>query len=254
MDIKTIVIGLVIGLLVGAGASYGAISSQTSTLQNQIVMLQSQITTISADKTSLQGQVITFQGQVTLLQGQLTTKTNEVTTLNDQLTAAQTQITTKDSQMAALAISKNSEISTLTADKVALQEQLTSAQIQIAARDSQIVALQKLVPISKFLSTSLYPAVQIGSYVYQLGFYLSNNSPWTITVTGVEFFDKGILWHTISTNDIKEIWGTGNVEAGKSFSGHLSFQLPHPIEEINGWQITWHCLDGDGVKFDVTGP
>ncbi len=253
MDQKTIVIGLVIGLLIGAGLGYGVSASQANTLQGQITTLNGQVTSLKADANKVPG----LQKQVTDLTADKTSLTSQVTTLQGQLTMKTDQLESAQVQI----VIKDTEISALTADKAALmsqattlQEQLTSAQIQIAARDSQIAALQKLVPVSKFLSTSLYPAVQIGSYVYQLGFSLSNGSPWTITVTGVEFFDKDILWHTISTDDIKEIWGTDNVEAGESFSGHLSFQLPYPIEEINDWQVTWHCLDSDGVEFDVTGP
>ncbi len=244
MDQKTIIVGIVIGLLLGAGLGYGASINQANALQGQITTLgdraaslQKQVTDLTADKAVL-------MSQATTLQGQLTMKT-------DQLESTQVQIVIKDT-----------EISALTADKAALMSQATTlqgqlalAQTQIADRDSQIAALQKLVPVSKFLSTSLYPAVQIGAYVYQLGFSLSNGSPQIITVTGVEFFNKdGNLMHTISTTDIEEVWGTGNVEAGEFLSGHLSFQVPRPIEEIEGWRVTWHGLDGYGVIFAFTGP
>ena len=109
-------------------------------------------------------------------------------------------------------------------------------------------------PITELLSALLYPAIQIGGYVHQLGFGLFNGSSQTITVTGAEFFDKdGNIKHNISEADIARIWGSGDVKPSESFSGYVSFQIPYSIEEINGWWVKWYCLDASGDRFTVTG-
>ena len=106
----------------------------------------------------------------------------------------------------------------------------------------------------ELLSTSLYSAITIGSRVHELGFNLFNGSSQTITVTRAEFFDKdGNITHTISATDITRIWQTGEVEAGKSFSGSISFGVQPTTEEIEGWQVKWYCLDANGVQFTVKG-
>jgi len=103
-------------------------------------------------------------------------------------------------------------------------------------------------------STLLYPAITIGSRVHQLNYGLYNGSAQTITVTKVEFLDEhNAVVHTISGSDLTELWGTGQAAAGESLSGSLSFGIPYLKEEIEGWQVKWHCLDADGTPFNVIG-
>jgi len=112
MDTKILIVGLIAGLLVGAGAGYGIVSFQVGTLQAQVntlknqadlvPTLQSQISSLSSDKTAL-------QSQVTTLQGQLTTKTNEVNVLQSQINSLSSQISTLQSQ----ALTKDTEIANL---------------------------------------------------------------------------------------------------------------------------------------------
>lgn len=108
--------------------------------------------------------------------------------------------------------------------------------------------------IAEFISSSMYSAITIGIYVHQLGFDLFNGSTQRIKVIRVEFFDRsGATTHTISEGRIAEIWETGDVEPGKSFSGSLSFRIPYSTEEIEGWQVKWYCLDAQGVNFIAVG-
>jgi len=101
--------------------------------------------------------------------------------------------------------------------------------------------------------TQLYSAMTIGSYVYQLGYNLSNNSPQAITVTKVEFFDEnGNIQHTISQSTLQEASHKGQLLPGRTFNWSLSFQIPHSTEEIEKWQIKWCCLDSDGDMFVVS--
>lgn len=102
MDTKTVLIGLVVGLLVGAGLGYGMMSPQVSTLQGKVSTLQSQadlvpnlqqqLSILTSDKTSLQGQVTVLQGQVNsvnsqiaILQSQALTKDTEINDLKAQV-------------------------------------------------------------------------------------------------------------------------------------------------------------------------
>jgi len=71
MDSKTIALGLVIGLILGAGIGYGANTSQLSGYQNQLTSLQS---------------------QVNILQAQINSKNNEITNLNQQIVSLKSQL------------------------------------------------------------------------------------------------------------------------------------------------------------------
>ena len=103
-------------------------------------------------------------------------------------------------------------------------------------------------------STLLHSSITIGSYVHALQFGLYNGSAETITVTKVEFFDEhDAVVHTISGSDLADLWGSGQVAAGNSLSGGLSFQIPYSVEEIEKWTVKWHCLDAQGTPFNVTG-
>ncbi len=108
--------------------------------------------------------------------------------------------------------------------------------------------------IEELVSAILYSAITIGSYVHQLSFNLFNGSSQTITVTKVEIFDEhGDVAFTMSKSDIAETWGNGQVDAGKSLSAGISFQIPASTKEVEDWQVKWHCLDANGIKFTVKG-
>jgi regulator of replication initiation timing len=115
MDIKTIAIGIVVGLLLGVVAGYGMSSSSTSSLQSQINGLKTeadkvpsltqQITTLTNEKTTIQSQVSSLQTQVstltsekTNLQSQVDSKNTQVTSLNNQINSLNAQITDLKSQ------------------------------------------------------------------------------------------------------------------------------------------------------------
>ena len=103
-------------------------------------------------------------------------------------------------------------------------------------------------------STMLHSSIRIGSYVHALQFGLYNGSAETITVTQVEFFDEhDAVVHTISGSDLTGLWGNGQVAAGNSLSGGLSFQTPYSVEAIEKWTVKWYCLDAQGTTFNVTG-
>jgi regulator of replication initiation timing len=105
MDIKILLIGLVAGLLVGAGLGYAMVSPQVGNLQAQVNTLQTSVTSIpglQTQITQLTSDKTTLQGQISTLQGQLNSKTNEVTTLNNQVTTLQSQVTTLTAQVAEL--------------------------------------------------------------------------------------------------------------------------------------------------------
>jgi hypothetical protein len=103
-------------------------------------------------------------------------------------------------------------------------------------------------------STLLHSSITIGSYVHALQFGFYNGSAETITVTKVEFFDEhAAVVHTISGSDLTGLWGNGQVAAGNSLSGGLSFRTPYSVEEIKKWTVKWHCLDAQGTPFNVTG-
>jgi hypothetical protein len=71
MDSKTIALGLVIGLILGAGIGYGANTSQLSGYQNQLTSLQL---------------------QVNILQSQINSKNNEIANLNQQIVSLKSQL------------------------------------------------------------------------------------------------------------------------------------------------------------------
>jgi len=105
MDTKILLIGLVIGLIMGTGVGYAAVSPQLSSLQaqatlfetnaNKVPGLEAQVSQLTSDKNSL-------QGEVTTLQGQLATKTGEMNKLNSQITNLQTQVSTLQKTVADL--------------------------------------------------------------------------------------------------------------------------------------------------------
>jgi cell division protein FtsB len=95
MDTKILLVGLVVGILLGAGVSYGVVSSQLTGLQSQVntlktesekvPILQQRINAVTDEKTAL-------QNQVTSLQSQLTTKIDEINRLNSQISTMNDQI------------------------------------------------------------------------------------------------------------------------------------------------------------------
>lgn len=106
----------------------------------------------------------------------------------------------------------------------------------------------------ELLSAILYPGITIGGRVHQLSFNLFNGSSQTMTVTKVEIFDEhGDVVFTMSKSDIAETWGSGQLDAGKSLSAGISFGIPPSTKEVEDWEVKWHCLDANGIKFTVKG-
>jgi len=106
----------------------------------------------------------------------------------------------------------------------------------------------------ELLSATLYSGITIGGRVHQLSFNIFNGSSQTITVTKVEIFDEhGDVVFTMSKLDIAETWGSGQLDAGKSLSAGISFGIPPSTKEVEDWQVKWHCLDANGIKFTVKG-
>lgn len=102
MDKKTVLVGLVVGILIGSGAVYGATNPRLNSLQtltdnltaqvdslqteaDKVPILQQQITALTGEKTIIQGQATRFQTQVQQLQTQ-------VQQLQAQVQQLQTQI------------------------------------------------------------------------------------------------------------------------------------------------------------------
>ncbi len=126
MDSKTIVIGLVVGLLFGGGGIYAVTSQQQSSLQDEIasleievdmlpdleqiistltvekISLQSQITPLEAEITYLEAEITPLQAEITSLQGevaQVSTLEQTLNTLSDEKTALETTVTTLNTQL-----------------------------------------------------------------------------------------------------------------------------------------------------------
>jgi len=108
MDSKTIVIGLVVGLLLGGGGIYAVTSQQQSSLQSQVASLnteadmvpelQQTISTLTDEKTSLQSQFTSLQEEV----AEVSTLQQTVETLSDEKTALETTVTTLNTQLEVL--------------------------------------------------------------------------------------------------------------------------------------------------------
>ena len=98
MDTKILIIGLVAGLIVGAGVGYGALSPQVASLQVQVNTLQTSLASIPG----LQTQITQLTSDKTTLQEQLTTKTIQVNSLNTEVASKDSQITTLQSQVSTL--------------------------------------------------------------------------------------------------------------------------------------------------------
>jgi outer membrane murein-binding lipoprotein Lpp len=95
MDTKILLVGVLVGVLLGAGVSYGIVSPQLMMLQSQVNILTTEsekVTTLQQQINAAIDQKIELQNQVTSLQSQLTTKTDENNRLNSQISTMNDQI------------------------------------------------------------------------------------------------------------------------------------------------------------------
>ena len=124
MNIRTIIIGLIIGLLAGTSLGYGSTSSQISGLQNQVNTLQTQVSSVQSEA-----------NKVPDLQQQLTILTNDKSTLQTQLSSLQPEANKVPDLQQQLTI--------LTNDKSTLQSQVTTLQTLASTLQTQIDTLTR---------------------------------------------------------------------------------------------------------------
>lgn len=225
MDVKVLVVGLVAGLLVGAGVGYSIVQSQTGSLQ-------AQVTQLNTDKTSL-------QNQVTTLQNQLATKTGEVNTLNTQISSLQTQIATK-----------NSQIATLQSQAATKDIEINDLESQIADLQSQLIELQTIVPpIIKGEWQTLATFTGRGDYTTDYFFipeiegvelrinwtnYASNSDEW---VHWLNLYKKGGAWNYESLLVPKTKTGTWLIHPPLE-SGYNYLEIDTWIYQNSVWSVT----------------
>jgi hypothetical protein len=85
---KTILVGLIIGIIIGAGGGYAALSPRSTSLENQVNSLQTQVDNLQneANKVpSLQQQLTNSQEQVNQLETQITSLDGDKTLLQTQI-------------------------------------------------------------------------------------------------------------------------------------------------------------------------
>jgi len=120
MDLKILVIGLVIGLLLGGGVEYGVVSPQLSSLQNQVTeyktesekipSLQLQINMITSEKAVIQSQVNGLQTQINSLSTEKVSLQNQLNTLNNEIAIKNSQINSLNQQIAQLKENKTDDM------------------------------------------------------------------------------------------------------------------------------------------------
>ena len=102
--------------------------------------------------------------------------------------------------------------------------------------------------------TWLYPAITIGAHVHQVGFGISNGMSDVVTVRALEIVDKnGDIVHEVTRRDIRETWGSEDIQPGGSLTGGISFALPVAEDEVEAWQITCYYQNAAGEKATVEG-
>lgn len=238
METKTIAIGLIIGLLIGAVASYGVISSQTSILQNQINSMQTQINSQKAevDKVPvLQQQVIALSNEKNALQIQSTTQQNQITTLQSQIT-------------------------TISGDKSRLQTQVNSLQTEINNKNVEITNLNAQIELLKTLSFPLPPVegepgssrlnpANIGTQITTTFSYIFGSYTGTTTIKQV--IRGTTAWSMIQSanmfNDPPD-YGYEYVLVKIKWD-YLSGTTASTSYDISGYDFD--CYSGTGVSYDM---
>ena len=115
------------------------------------------------------------------------------------------------------------------------------------------------IPTATPTTEAIFPCIlQCAVYwekdCHELGFGIENNSSDTITIDKIEFYDQtGNLDQIIPQDQIVEIWETGEVKQGDSFVGTIKLVVPLQDEELEGWQVKFHCIDSDAQPFTVIG-
>jgi len=110
MDKKTVLVGLVVGILIGAGAVYGATNPRLNSLQTLTDNLTAQVESLQteADKVpTLQQQITALTGEKTIIQGQATRFQTQVQQLQTQVQQLQAQVQQLQTQITQLASSSN---------------------------------------------------------------------------------------------------------------------------------------------------
>ncbi len=101
-DPRTIMIGIVIGLIVGGLLGFVAPSSQIKTLTAEVSDLEALTSQLQQEVGALQNETSTLQSTLQLKESELETKNSEVNSLNDQVQQLQGQVDQLDTQFTQL--------------------------------------------------------------------------------------------------------------------------------------------------------
>jgi len=144
MDSKTIVIGLVVGLLFGGGGIYAVTSQQQSSLQDEIASLEIEvdmlpdleqiISTLTVEKISLQSQITSLEAEITPLQAEITSLEAEITPLQAEITSLQGEV----AQVSTL----EQTLNTLSDEKTALETTVTTLNTQLEELTAMVSQLE----------------------------------------------------------------------------------------------------------------
>ncbi|KXB07116.1 hypothetical protein AKJ54_00730 [candidate division MSBL1 archaeon SCGC-AAA382K21] len=112
-----------------------------------------------------------------------------------------------------------------------------------------------VVSVSELTQASFTSSIVIGQLVHQISYELTNDSNQVITVTKFEYYgEDGSLRNTVTSEEIEDIWGTGDVNPGESFSGTADFRIGQPTTgEVEDWKYKFYCEDASGSEFTVIG-
>jgi len=170
VNVNQVVAGIVVGLLLGAGAVYAGYSGENASLKQQVASLtaektsltataskvptlEAQVAQLASNKAELEQQIADLSSQISQLNAQLTSLSSEKKTLESKVETLQAQVdalSSTESQRQILLLQQqlaeatvevetleasitalNSQISKLTIDKATLQTQVTSLNTQL---------------------------------------------------------------------------------------------------------------------------
>ena len=151
MDSKTIVIGLVVGLLFGGGGIYAVTSQQQSSLQDEIASLEIEvdklpdleqiISTLTVEKISLQSQITPLEAEITSLEAEITPLEAEITSLEAEITSLEAEITSLQGEVAQVSTLEHT-LNTLSDEKTALETTVTTLNTQLEELTATVSQLE----------------------------------------------------------------------------------------------------------------